>query len=67
MMAMVSLLEFRALVTAMQVKVRNLEQDIIDQKCPHIKVLQAQIFDLEASNKQLSDNLASRVNSTLKQ
>ena len=49
----------------LQVKITDLEQEILDQKClhkSHTKVLQAQIFDLEANNKSLSDKIASLSN-----
>ena len=54
------------MVTNLQVKVADLEQEVLDQKClhkSHIKVLQAQIFDLEANTKTLSDKLASLADS----
>ena len=54
------------MVTNLQVKVADLEQEVLDQKClhkSHIKVLQAQIFDLEANNKTLSDKLTSLADS----
>ena len=54
------------MVTNLQVKVADLEQEVLDQKClhkSHIKVLQAQIFDLEANNKTLSDKLGSLADS----
>ena len=53
------------MVTNLQVKISDLEQEILNQKClhkSHTKVLQAQIFDLETNNKTLSDKIASLAN-----
>ena len=58
--------DLAAMISNLQAKITDLEQQVLDQKCllkSHIKVLQAQIFDLEASNKTLSDKLTSLANS----
>ena len=47
------------MISNLQAKITDLEQQVLDQKClhkSHIKVLQAQIFDLEASNKHSQTN-----------
>ena len=58
--------DLAAMISNLQAKITDLEQEVLDQKClhkSHINVLQAQIFDLEASNKTLADKLTSLANS----